>query len=120
MRLTTLLFAVAVMAGTAAQAAGTLTDPGKVRGMLEGATLHGTYLRTGSEYVLEFGTDGRLVKPDGDEGRWWVNDTGQYCREWLTGRLAGNTACLDLSIEGEGIAIHSNGRKVAEGQLSRN
>ncbi|SCZ52129.1 hypothetical protein [Thiohalomonas denitrificans] len=96
-----------------------LRDKSEVRSLLEGQILQGTYLRTGSAYTLEFAEDGTLRNSSGAEGRWWVNDQGQYCREWLSGRLKGNKACLDLMAEDDGgIAIYSRGKRVAEGLLT--
>ncbi len=104
---------------TCAFGADYLRDQTEVVSLLRGQVLHGTYLRTGSAYRLEFAADGELRNSSGAEGRWWVNDRGQYCRKWLSGRLKGHQACLDLSLEGDGIAIHSQGRKVAEGYLAK-
>ncbi len=97
-----------------------LRDQSEVHSLLEGQVLQGIYLRTGSAYTLEFAEDGTLHNSSGAEGRWWVNERGQYCREWLSGRLKGNQACLDLVFEDGGIAIHSGGKKVAEGRLTGN
>jgi hypothetical protein len=107
-----------VLAVTPALSADFLQDPVEVEALLKGATLEGVYLRSQAAYRLEFKSDGRLVGSDG-EGRWWVNEQGQYCREWLSGRLQGNQACLDLTCEGDGLGIYSQGRKVAEGRLLR-
>lgn len=109
--------AVMVLAGVAA-AQDFMRDKAEVETMLKGATLTGVYLRTQSRYVLKFGQDGTLADTSGARARWWVSDTGQYCREWLTGRLAGNSACMDLVRDGDRISIYSNGIKVAEGELS--
>ena len=69
--------------------------------------------------ALSFHTDGTVVNQKGERGRWWVNQQGQYCRVWATGRLKGNLACLNLTRKGERIAIHSKDKKVAEGVLVR-
>lgn len=116
-RLLTLL-TLTLLAG-AAVAADYLRDKAEVEALLSGATLHGVYLRTQSAYTLEFCADGTLMDKDGAGARWWVNETGQYCREWLSGRLSGNRACMDLAREGRRIAIYSNGNKVAVGELVR-
>lgn len=116
-RLLTLL-TLALLAGTAA-AEDYLRDKAEVEALLSGATLNGVYLRTQSAYTLEFRADGTLVDKNGAGARWWVNDSGQYCREWLTGKLAGNQACMDLMRAGQRVVIFSNGKKVAEGELSR-
>ena len=96
-----------------------LHDRHEVEALLKGATLEGVYLRTQSEYRLVFREDGLLE--DGREAgaRWWVSDQGQYCREWLTGPLAGNQGCMDLRFEGEQIQLFFEGRQVAEGVLRR-
>ena len=104
--------------GTAA-AQDFMRDKAEVEAMLKGATLTGVYLRTQSRYALKFGENGTLADTSGAGARWWVSDTGQYCREWLTGRLAGNSACMDLVRDGDRISIYSNGIKVAEGELSQ-
>lgn len=96
-----------------------LRDPQAVEVLLKGATLQGVYLRTGSAYTLEFREDGQLVDGRGAAARWWVNDQGQYCREWLSGQLAGNRACMDIRQEGRHIQLYSAGKRVAEGELLR-
>lgn len=112
------LMTLALLAGTAA-AEDYLRNKAEVETLLRGATLHGVYLRTQSAYTLEFRADGTLVDKNGAGARWWVNDSGQYCREWLSGQLAGNQACMDLARNGQRITLYSNGKKVAEGELSR-
>ena len=87
--------------------------------LLNGTKLQGTYLRTQSPYFLEFRQDGTLINQRGAQGRWWVNEQGQYCRQWETGMLKGHQACLDLARDGDGIAIYSEGKRVAEGALLR-
>jgi hypothetical protein len=113
-----LLLTLTLLAGTAA-AEDFMRNKTEVEALLSGATLHGVYLRTQSAYTLEFRADGMLVDKDGAGARWWVSETGQYCREWLSGRLAGNQACMDLVRAGQRITLYSNGKKVAEGELSR-
>lgn len=110
---------MAMMLAGMATAQDFMRDRAEVEAMLQGATLTGVYLRSQSRYVLQFGDDGTLVDTSGAVARWWVGDTGQYCREWLTGRLAGNSACMDLARDGDRLSIYSNGNKVAEGELSR-
>jgi hypothetical protein len=112
------LMALALLAATAV-AQDYLRDKAEVEALLSGATLNGIYLRTQSAYTLEFRADGTLADKDGAAARWWVNDGGQYCREWLSGRLAGNQACMDIVREGNKVDIYSNGKKVAAGELSR-
>lgn len=112
------LMTLALLAGSAA-AEDYLRNKAEVEALLRGATLHGVYLRTQSAYTLEFRTDGTLVDKNGAGARWWVNDSGQYCREWRSGQLAGNQACMDLARAGQRITFYSNGKKVAEGALSR-
>jgi hypothetical protein len=112
------VLALAALGGTAA-AQDYLRDNAEVEALLSGATLSGIYLRSRSPYVLEFRPDGSLVDGHGASARWWVSDSGQYCREWLSGRLAGNEACMELTRDGDQIAIYFNGNRVAEGILSR-
>ncbi|MDX9741845.1 MAG: hypothetical protein RBT81_11800 [Gammaproteobacteria bacterium] len=109
---------LALLAGTAV-AEDYLRNKAEVETLLSGATLNGIYLRSQSAYTLEFRADGTLMDKNGAGARWWVNDSGQYCREWLSGRLAGNKACMDLARDGQRITIYSNGKKVAEGELAR-
>lgn len=97
-----------------------LRDQREVSAMLAGTILQGTYLRTQSAYSLQFNKDGSLINQKGEQGNWWANEKGQYCRKWSTGRMKGHEACLDLAQEGEQIAIYSNGKKVAIGNLVRN
>lgn len=96
-----------------------LRDPVEVEALLKGATLDGTYLRTNTDYQLVFRDDGTL--DDGREAgaRWWVSEQGQYCREWLTGPLAGNEGCMDLKLEDGRLRMFFDGRPVAEGVLQR-
>ncbi len=120
MRMLQTAFLVLTTLGTGmASAQDYLRDRAEVETMLSGATLTGVYLRSQSHYVLNFSPDGTLVDAGGAEARWWVNDSGQYCREWSSGRLAGNHACMDLVREGDGIGIYSDGNRVAEGRLAR-
>lgn len=112
------LIAMSVIAPLAL-AADYLRDYKEVHTLLNGSRLDGTYLRTNSPYSLSFDNDGIVVNQKGEQGRWWVNELGQYCRVWSTGRLKGNLACLDLLREGELIAIYSNEKRVAEGVLRR-
>ncbi len=112
------LMALTLLAGSAA-AGDYLHNKAEVEALLSGATLNGIYLRTQSAYTLEFRADGTLADKSGAAARWWVSDSGQYCREWLSGRLAGNKACMELMRDGNRIAIYSGGKKVAEGELSR-
>lgn len=102
-----------------ASAAEYLRDYKEVHLMLNESRLEGTYLRTNTPYSLNFLMDGTVENQKGERGRWWVNELGQYCRVWSTGRLKGNLACLDLMREGERIAIYSQDKRVAEGVLVR-
>ncbi|MCW9025439.1 MAG: hypothetical protein OQK73_12275 [Gammaproteobacteria bacterium] len=95
-----------------------LRDKSEVSSLLSGQKLNGTYLRTQSAYSLDFHKEGRLVNQKGEQGRWWVNEQGQYCRQWETGRLKGHQTCLDLAREDKKIAIYSKGKRVAVGSLS--
>lgn len=110
------LSAVSALSGEA-WSADFLRDKGAAEALLKGKTLKGVYLRTKSAYVLQFQADGSLVNQVGAKGRWWVNETGQYCREWTSGRLQGNKACMDLAETEAGVAIFHRGKKVAEGSL---
>ena len=114
--LTGILF-VTTVAAQAADSPEYLRDKAQAESLLKGKTLKGVYLRTKSAYVLRFGADGALVNQAGAEGRWWVNDEAQYCREWTSGHLQGNKACMDLARTPGGIAIFHQGKKVAEGSL---
>ena len=107
----------AVSIGAEVYAADYLRDKNTVEALLKGKTLKGVYLRTKSAYVLSFGADGGLVNQVGAKGRWWVGDKGQYCREWTSGQLQGNKACMDLAKTNVGVAIYHRGKKVAEGTL---
>jgi len=115
----TLLGLVALLGMGNPFAAEVLKDKAVVEQLLKGTTLNGIYLRTQSEYRLEFRSDGTLINQAGAEGRWWVSEEGQYCREWLSGPLTGNQACLEIVKAGEQIEIYSQGKKVAEGRLTR-
>lgn len=112
------VMAMSFIASTAS-AADYLRDYKEVHALLNGSRMEGTYLRTNTPYSLSFLIDGTVVNQKGERGRWWVNQQGQYCRVWATGRLKGNFACLDLTREGEQIAIYSMEKRVAEGVLQR-
>lgn len=119
MRALTLLSIIALLSvATTATAAEYLREHAETHALLKGYKLEGTYLRTGTPITLDFRIDGTLVNQRGELGRWWVNQQGQYCRVWSTGRLKGHWTCLDLAREGDGIAIYSNDKKVAEGVLA--
>lgn len=113
----TSMLILSVLVATAPFAQDLLRDPAQVKTLLNGKRLEGLYLRTQSAYSLSFRKDGSLVDQEGAQGRWWVNEQGQYCRKWETGKLQGHEACLDLALEGEKIAIYSGDKKVAEGAL---
>lgn len=113
-----LFLVLTLLAGTAV-AEDYLRNKAEVETLLSGATLNGVYLRTQSAYTLEFRADGMLVDKNGAGARWWVNDSGQYCREWLSGKLAGNQACMDLARDDQRISLYSSGKKVAQGELVR-
>lgn len=108
-----------ILNATMASAADYLRDYKQVHALLNESRLEGVYLRTNTPYSLSFLMDGTVVNQNGELGRWWVNEQGQYCRVWATGRLKGNLACLNLAREGEQIAIYSGDKKVAEGVLIR-
>ena len=109
---------MSIMISTAS-AADYFRDYKQVHEMLNGSRMEGTYLRTNTPYSLKFLTDGTVENQNGERGRWWVNQQGQYCRVWATGQLKGNFSCLDLMREGERIAIYSMEKRVAEGLLVR-
>lgn len=113
-----LLIALSALLSTTVCAETFLRDPAEVKTLLSGKRLQGVYLRTQSTYSLGFHPDGGLVDQDGERGRWWVNEQGQYCRKWESGRLTGHEACLDLVREGDKLAIYSSGKRVAEGSLA--
>ncbi len=108
----------AVILSANSLAADYLSGQAQVTTLIKGKVLHGTYLRTGSAYSLRFGSDGTLVNQREETGKWWVNEQGQYCREWNTGRLSGNRACMHIALEQEKIAFYSRGKRVAVGILS--
>lgn len=110
--LATLAFAAA---SGSALAQNFITDKAEVEKLLTGATFIGVYLRTESAYTLKFGTDGTLTDTTGAKARWSVNAQGRYCREWLDGKLKGNTGCMNVELEDGQVALYSEGKKVVEG-----
>ncbi|MGD9869819.1 MAG: hypothetical protein AB7S63_02065 [Thauera sp.] len=110
--LATLAFAAA---SGSALAQNFITDKAEVEKLLTGATFIGVYLRTESAYTLKFGTDGTLTDTTGAKARWWVDEQGRYCREWLDGKLKGNTGCMNVELEDGQVALYSEGKKVVEG-----
>ena len=50
----------------------------------------------------------------------WVDDQARYCREWLDGKLKGNTGCMNLELEDGQVALYSEGKKVVEGIVTGN
>lgn len=114
------LLALAMLgSASGALAQNLITNKAEVEQMLAGATFIGVYLRTESAYVLNFGTDGKLTDSTGATARWWVSDKGEYCREWLDGKLAGNKACMGVESEDGQVALYADGKKVAEGILAK-
>ncbi|ENO85616.1 hypothetical protein [Thauera linaloolentis] len=114
-----LLAAVALsVAAGGAMAQTLITDKAEVEKLLGGATFIGVYLRTESAYTLNFGADGKLTDASGANGRWWVDEQGQYCREWLDGKLKGNSGCMGVEFEDGQLALYSKGKKVSEGILT--
>ena len=97
-----------------------ITDKAQVETLLTGATFIGVYLRTESAYTLKFGTDGTLTDTTGAKARWWVDDQARYCREWLDGKLKGNTGCMNVELEDGQVALYSDGKKVVEGIVTGN
>ncbi|AVR86992.1 hypothetical protein [Thauera aromatica] len=92
-----------------------ITNKAEVEQLLTGATFIGVYLRTESAYTLKFGSDGTLADSTGAKARWWVDDQARYCREWLDGKLKGNTGCMNVEFEDGQVTLYSEGRKVVEG-----
>ena len=83
-----LVAAVALSAASgAAMAQNFISNKAEAEQLLKGATLIGIYLRTETAYTLKFGTDGSLTDTSGAKARWWIDDQGRYCREWLDGKL---------------------------------
>ena len=112
----TLLAAVALAtASGGALAQNFMKDKAEVEKLLTGATFIGVYLRTEAAYTLQFGTDGTLTDTTGAKARWWVDEQARYCREWLDGKLKGNTGCMNLELEDGQVALYSEGKKVVEG-----
>lgn len=101
----------------AAMAQNFISSKAEAEQLLSGSTLVGIYLRTESVYTLKFGTDGTLTDTSGAKARWWVDEQGRYCREWLDGKLAGNKGCMNIEFEDGQVALYSDGRKVVEGKL---
>ncbi|MES9846672.1 MAG: hypothetical protein ABW162_15775 [Candidatus Sedimenticola sp. PURPLELP] len=95
-----------------------LDNKTEVDTLLKGKQLNGLYLRTQSSYSLQFNADGSLSNQRNEKGKWWVNEQGEYCREWLTGRLKGNRSCMNLAQESGELVFYSKDRKVATGTLS--
>ena len=117
----TLLAALAFSAASGgALAQNFITDKAQVETLLTGATFIGVYLRTESAYTLKFGTDGTLTDTTGAKARWWVDDQARYCREWLDGKLKGNTGCMNVELEDGQVALYSDGKKVVVGIVTGN
>lgn len=100
---------------TAAEGGG---EASPLEARLSGKVLVGTYTRDGSPYVLEFRSDKTLVDNRGGEGRWWIDDKGDYCREWASGPLAGNSGCYEILVHGARVAIYADDAKVIDGELT--
>ena len=113
--LATLAFAAA---SGSAMAQSFMTDKVEVEKLLTGATFIGVYLRSETAYTLKFGTDGTLTDTTGAKARWWVDEQGRYCREWLDGKLKGNTGCMNVELEDGQVALYSDGKKVVEGIIA--
>jgi len=109
---------VLATAAGGAMAQSFMTDQAAVEKLLTGATFQGVYLRTQSAYTLAFGTDGTLTDTTGAKARWWVDDEARYCREWLDGKLKGNTGCMNVEREDGRVSLYSAGQKVVEGTIS--
>ncbi len=117
----TLIAALALSTASAgALAQDFMSSKAEVEKLLTGATFIGVYLRTESAYTLKFGSDGTLTDATGARARWWVDDQARYCREWLDGKLKGNTGCMNVELEDGQLALYSEGKKVVEGIITGN
>jgi hypothetical protein len=103
------------LASTTVQAQEFMRKQAEVEQLLSGSTFIGVYLRTEAAYTLNFAADGQLTDTNDGVGRWWVDEEGRYCREWLEGKLKGNKACMDVQLEDGQVALFSKGEKVVEG-----
>ena len=108
---TVCLMALPLSAQTANEAKARLTAS------LAGATFAGTYLRAGTPYSMNFHADGRLSDSAKRNGRWWVDEGGNYCREWTDGPMAGVPACMKWVVNAGRVEIFSGEDKVLEGEL---
>ena len=81
-------------------------------GFVSGTSTHADRLRTIRE---TFEKDGTLIDTTGAKARWWVDEQARYCREWLDGKLKGNTGCMNVELEDGQVALYSEGKKVVEG-----
>jgi hypothetical protein len=86
---------------------------------LAGASFQGLYIRAGTPYTMDFGRDGSLSDSAGRTGRWWIDDQGQYCREWQDGPMAGVETCMEVIFHLGKVAIYSGEDKVLEGEIVR-
>ncbi len=91
--------------------------PTSLETRLAGATFKGIYIRAGTPYTLDFGRDGSLSDSAGRTGRWWVDDAGEYCREWKDGPMAGVETCMEVIFHLGKVAIYSGDDKVLEGEI---
>ncbi len=98
-------------------AAGPAAQGSPMAQRLSGRVFVGTYMRDGSPYVLDFRADGTLTDNRNAKGRWWIDDNGDYCREWETGPLAGNSGCYEILVHGARVAIYAGDDKVLDGEL---
>lgn len=106
-----------ITSGAAVQADEHAAEHSELAQRLSGAVFTGVYLRAGTSYRMDFGADGRLTDSAGREGRWWVDEAQQYCREWTSGPMSGVTTCMEMVVHGDRVAIFSEGEKVLEGEL---
>ena len=42
----------------------------------------------------------------------------QAIREWLDGKLKGNTGCMNVEVDAGQVALYSDGKKVVEGIIT--
>src|SRR5690606_38797201 len=77
---------------------------------------------SGGALAQNFITDKAQVETllTGAKARWWVDDQARYCREWLDGKLKGNTGCMTVELEDGQVALYSDGKKVVEGIVTGN
>jgi hypothetical protein len=87
---------------------------------LQGTTMPRRRALPDSPKTAHSGTPNRGIQDDcGRTGRWWISDSGDYCREWRTGPHAGAEMCMEILIHGERMALYVNNEAVVVGELKR-